>query len=567
MTITTHPFDHVVVPLDGSPFSERALPIALAFAERLGAATDLIGIGGDHGVDERLRAQLDQLAHQVDGAFPATHIATASDALEPIRALSSQYPSPLVCVASHGCNRAGGVFVDALTGDLVGSTSLPILVVGPHARVPAADAPIVVCVDGSSYSETAIPVAAAWAERLGVELILVTVVDPRPAKPGTEDYLVSVAERSAASGIRLRPHVIRFVAYPAEGLALYLAEHPAQLVVLTTRARRGLTRILFGSVASRIVHEVSAPVLLLGPQAVDADPEVIIPWPDSPFATVIVPVDVADPSAPELRMARSLARKSQAKLVLAHIADEADVSDRQRAMTELADRLRPLRAEARVIQAADPAQAITDLTAKEPDSIVCMATKGPGVLSSTLLQTIAGPVVRWSNVPVMLIGPQCKQDPGEVAELAAFIDGSDVSDAVLALTGLLGQQWNLPVNVLEVVPPQARPGGNSDVVQDGFVLRAAARIREQYGVAATGATVDGTHVADSIADWAAEHPGSIIVLGSHGSGVSEERMGSVVMEVAHKSTVPVLVFPAHAASRQWQRFVSPDASHVESGRQ
>ncbi len=567
MTITTHPFDHVVVPLDGSPFSERALPVALAFAARLGAATDLIGIAGDHGVDERLRTQLDQLAHQVGGTLPATHIASASDALEPIRALSKQYPSPLVCVASHGCNRTGGVFVDALTGDLVGSTSLPVLVVGPHTRVPVADAPVVVCVDGSSDSEAAIPVAAAWAERLGVELVLVTVVDPRPAKPGTEKYLVSVAERSAASGIRLRAHVIRYVAHPAEGLALYLAEHPAQLVVVTTRARRGLTRILFGSVASRIVHEVSAPVLLLGPLAVGADPEVTIPWPHSPFETVIVPVDVTDPSAPELTMARSFAKKSHANLVLVHVTDEADVSHRQRAMTELADRLRPQRVEARVVRGADPAQAISDLTGQEPDSIVCMATRGPGVLSSTLLPTVAGPVVRWSHVPVMLIGPHCQEEPGNVAELAAFIDGSDVSDAVLALTGLLGEQWDLPVSVLEVVPPQARPGGNSDVVQDSFVLRSAARLRERYGVEAAGATVDGTHAADSIAAWAAEHPKSIIVLGSHGSGVSEERMGSVVMEVAHKSAVPVLVFPAHAAARQWQRFVAPVAPHVESGHQ
>jgi nucleotide-binding universal stress UspA family protein len=287
--------------------------------------------------------------------------------------------------------------------------------------------------------------------------------------------------------------VIRYVAHPAEGLALYLAEHPAQLVVVTTHARRGLTRSLFGSVASRIVHEVSAPVLLLGPLAVGTDPEVTIPWPHSPFETVIVPVDVADPSAPELRMAQSFAKKSQANLVLVHVTSETDVSDRWRAMTDLADRLRPLR--------------------------------------------------------------------------AAFIDGSDVSDAVLALTGLLGQQWDLPVSVLEVVAPQARPGGNSDVIQDSFVHRSAAKLCERYGVHAAAATVDGAHVADAIADWAAEHPESIIVLGSHGSGVSEERMGSVVMEVAHKSTVPVLVFPAYAAARQWQRFVAPADPHVKSGHQ
>ena len=49
----------------------------------------------------------------------------------------------------------------------------------------------------------------------------------------------------------------------AGGLADFLASRPAALVAVSTRARRGVARLVLGSHAANIVRAVSAPVLLV----------------------------------------------------------------------------------------------------------------------------------------------------------------------------------------------------------------------------------------------------------------------------------------------------------------
>jgi nucleotide-binding universal stress UspA family protein len=56
--------------------------------------------------------------------------------------------------------------------------------------------------------------------------------------------------------------------HPADGIRTYLDQHPATLVVLGSRARTGLARLAFGSVAAGIVHTSPAPVL-------------VVPWVDA----------------------------------------------------------------------------------------------------------------------------------------------------------------------------------------------------------------------------------------------------------------------------------------------
>jgi len=49
----------------------------------------------------------------------------------------------------------------------------------------------------------------------------------------------------------------------AGGLADFLSSHPAELVAVATRARRGVARLVLGSHAANIVRAVNAPVLLV----------------------------------------------------------------------------------------------------------------------------------------------------------------------------------------------------------------------------------------------------------------------------------------------------------------
>lgn len=144
---------------------------------------------------------------------------------------------------------------------------------------PTADRPL---------AERLVDDACAMASALGAELTLLHValpivtpmVPPADLISGTYRAMLDVAEarnsasarglkeleqRASAAGVTTRslitsrsgsvPHVIVEVA----------SEEKADLVMLTTHGRRGITHVLLGSVAERTAHLSRVPVLLLPP--------------------------------------------------------------------------------------------------------------------------------------------------------------------------------------------------------------------------------------------------------------------------------------------------------------
>ncbi len=52
---------------------------------------------------------------------------------------------------------------------------------------------------------------------------------------------------------------------PAEEILKYIAAQKVDLVIMGTHGRKGLDRILFGSVATQVVQKSPAPVLTINP--------------------------------------------------------------------------------------------------------------------------------------------------------------------------------------------------------------------------------------------------------------------------------------------------------------
>jgi nucleotide-binding universal stress UspA family protein len=123
--------------------------------------------------------------------------------------------------------------------------------------------------DLHSASEAKIPVAAAQARAFGAELILLHVCPQERAVGDTvslveaqaRTYLDTVAAPLHASGLTARP-LVRWGAPADTILAEIVAQH-ADLVVLGTTVRRGLTQWLLGSVAEEVVAKATCPVLLV----------------------------------------------------------------------------------------------------------------------------------------------------------------------------------------------------------------------------------------------------------------------------------------------------------------
>ncbi|MFP4212622.1 MAG: universal stress protein [Desulfohalobiaceae bacterium] len=80
---------------------------------------------------------------------------------------------------------------------------------------------------------------------------------------GAEETMDSFIQDNL-SGIRATGHVLS--GYAAEEILNFADQNQADLIVMGTHGRKGIDRILFGSVAERVVKSASIPVLTLRPQ-------------------------------------------------------------------------------------------------------------------------------------------------------------------------------------------------------------------------------------------------------------------------------------------------------------
>ena len=142
---------------------------------------------------------------------------------------------------------------------------------------------MLVPVDGSLRSDVVVPHAAEAAKAFGCSIRLLTVVDldkhNDKTVPGNhsdeaaslawaesqieeaENHLRPVAERFEEHG--LKPEMeVRFGNPPVEILKA-ASEYNTDIIAMATRSRRGVARLMFGSVADQVLKESHVPVLLI----------------------------------------------------------------------------------------------------------------------------------------------------------------------------------------------------------------------------------------------------------------------------------------------------------------
>ncbi len=141
---------------------------------------------------------------------------------------------------------------------------------------------IVVPIDGSGWSERAVPHAVDLARISQGEIILLHVFKPplheyqdTLALAGEDEQIARIREdikqrlkslrsQLRGQGIDCRVQVIEAVGIASQ-ICDYVKEEDADLVVMSTHGRSGISRFVFGSVAHKVMQEVDIPVLLIRP--------------------------------------------------------------------------------------------------------------------------------------------------------------------------------------------------------------------------------------------------------------------------------------------------------------
>lgn len=304
-------FDLIRVPLDGSPESERSLPLAVALAKHWHVPLELVRVaspppafGVAPAFDTRLDAErrdallasLSATAALLRAAngIPVTSVQLVGEVAPTLAALLEEGPPTLVVMTSHGRGGISRFWLGSVTDTLIRHARQPVLVV-PAATSQEPWAPegpifrrVLVPLDGTPFARGALDVAVLFAFSSDVELHLVRVLEPLPAPEPFPDIglaldrdwsMESIAEqqRVAVANLELeigaldrpagtiRTHVA-LSASPAVTILEYAHEHQIDLIVLATHGRGGLARVTLGSVADKVLRGAETPVVVCKPR-------------------------------------------------------------------------------------------------------------------------------------------------------------------------------------------------------------------------------------------------------------------------------------------------------------
>ena len=205
--------------------------------------------------------------------------------------------------------------------------------------------------DFSPASQAALPYAAAIARRYAARLCLAHVVRPQVWAPAPPEWVPMESDlpRQAAVAEMARleqspllaglPHQVAVEEGAVwECLSRLIREQETDLLVMGTHGRRGLQKLLMGSVAEELFRLASCPVLTVGPGVAAATGT-------AEFHRILFATDFSNESQAALPYAVSLAQENQAHLALLHVVESTApgyLADRDRVLATLKQRLQDL---------------------------------------------------------------------------------------------------------------------------------------------------------------------------------------------------------------------------------
>jgi nucleotide-binding universal stress UspA family protein len=193
-------------------------------------------------------------------------------------------------MATHGRSGLGRWLYGSVAEAVLGRCPTPILLTRAwHAEQPARSAAryerLIVPLDGSTFAEAALPVAAELAAKIGAGLILLRVVfPPEDARYGDNEVVrfidqeVEVLKSDAARYLTAIKHRVREqhptvrtttdvrIGAPVDGIVSASEQGGAAMVVMATHGRTGLSRLFLGSVAGAVLRAGEVPLLLIRPR-------------------------------------------------------------------------------------------------------------------------------------------------------------------------------------------------------------------------------------------------------------------------------------------------------------
>lgn len=284
----------LLVPVDDTAVAPLALPVAEALAKAMGAR-----IVRFHVQAARRESGLESPAH-----VPAVTIGDLDPNLAPaavsVRSVVSPVDVPqaivdeavrrdarLIVMGTRARSGAGRVALGSVADEVLAKSPIPVVLVRAGEEPIEAIRTLLVPVDGTPGGSLALGIAVELARAASAKVVALRVVAQEADMDtlisnagigmGTRGYVIDTWEQAALDSARyyvqrlveplgklgVRAEARSAFGDPARTIVRVADEVGADLVVMSTRARRGLARALLGSVAAHVVRSSKHPVLLV----------------------------------------------------------------------------------------------------------------------------------------------------------------------------------------------------------------------------------------------------------------------------------------------------------------
>lgn len=292
---------------------------------------------------------------------------------------------------------------------------------------------VLIPLDGSRYAEHALAYLPVLARLGEVHLQLLSVVDTPGKRTGEalseaeardlnvlQTYLHEVAA-DVDRHLKISTTVDALGGNPADVIVEKAREHQADVLIISTHGRSGLTRWRRGSVADKVIRTAPVPVLAVGPRAMEQGQ-----WLEAgvtpPFQRLLVPLDGSDLAELAVPQAARYAAAfgSQINLlqvvpipitgdafaVPAHTAPILDdlVSSGREYLAQVRDRYGLPQETVTDAEVGTPSVSLEDYVQEQSIDLVVMTSRGRGGFGRAILGSVTDRLI-GAGPPVLIVKP------------------------------------------------------------------------------------------------------------------------------------------------------------------
>lgn len=299
-TNSNHP--HILLATDRDPQAQEHLTYATKLGNRLGARITLYHaipptslvlnapladnrVVADQSIEEVQRSLKEAASTLVADRPIHVEVEEAADPKAAILAAADRLGADLIVLPTHGRTGISRAVIGSTAEQVVRRATKPVLLLTDHMLQHGeldldAGGPMLIATDVSPASVAAHTPAVALARRLGQPVRLLSIVDDpvlppfgggAPVAPPPVDHKPAIDARTK----RLREMVLMLDSHAPIEIEVQASvnvvdlvvrrakEMHAPLLVMTTHGRRGIARMLQGSVAEQVVRRSTTPVLIM----------------------------------------------------------------------------------------------------------------------------------------------------------------------------------------------------------------------------------------------------------------------------------------------------------------